>query len=68
MATARELQANLFGKSIAKKRINWKKEIKLERARVIDKAIENIKKEMRTIPKEWHRGYFSAITKLELMK
>ncbi len=68
MATAKELNANLFGKHVTKQRTNWKKEVKLERSKVINEAIENIKKEMRTVPKVWHRGYFSAITVLELMK
>lgn len=49
-------------------RKNWKKELKLEKNRVIDEAIQEIRKKMRTIPKEWERGYHSAITTLELMK
>ena len=49
-------------------RKNWKKELRLERGRVIDEAITEIKNRMRTVPNEWHRGYSSAITTLELMK
>lgn len=51
-----------------KKRINWKKEVKLERCRVINEAIDMLKLELRGVPNEWKRGYYSAITKLEIMK
>lgn len=51
-----------------KPRKNWKKELRLERNRVLNEAITEIKNKMRNVPKEWHRGYFSAITTLEIMK
>lgn len=51
-----------------KKRVNWKKELKLERGRVIDEAISKIREEIRNVPEDWKRGYYSAITKLEIMK
>ena len=51
-----------------KARANWGKEIKKERNRVIDEAINKLKDERRTKPVQWHRGYNSAITTLEIMK
>lgn len=52
----------------ARKRRNWKKELKAERNKVIDEAMEAIRKNQRNIPDTWLRGYCSAITTLELMK
>lgn len=51
-----------------KSRINWKKEIRLVRNKTINEAIEKIKLEIREVPEQWHRGYYSAITQLEVMK
>ena len=53
-----------------KPRTNWKKEIKLERARVIDEAIQMLRDELRgeMMPESFKRGHYSAITKLEIMK
>ena len=51
-----------------KPRTNWKRELKLERGRVIDEAISKLRDERRTKPKEWHMGYNSAITTLEIMR
>jgi len=49
---------------------NWKKKYEEERNLVINEAIAALKNKMRdpSIPKEWHRGYNSAITTLELLK
>ena len=54
--------------TIKKPRKNSKKEFKKERNNVIDEAIRNLKVKMRSMPKQWHRGYNSAITTLEMMK
>lgn len=51
-----------------KKRTNWKMELKLERDKVINEAIEKLRDDKRVSPKSWERGYNSAITILELMK
>lgn len=51
-----------------KPRKNWKKELKAERNKVLDEAIQGIKDDRRLKPLAWHRGYNSAITKLESMK
>ena len=51
-----------------KPRINWKKEIKAERNKVIDEALKALQDKRRDVPEAWHRGYNSAITTLELMK
>ena len=53
-----------------KPRINWKKELKAERNKVIDEAIQLMRNELRkeTMPEAFKRGHYSAITKLELMK
>lgn len=51
-----------------KKRINWKKEIRMVRNRTLDEAIEKIRIEIREVPEQWRRGYYSAITQLEVMK
>ena len=52
----------------AKKRRNWKKEIKAERGRVIDEAVRVIREKQRDAPDAWQRGYNSAITTLEIMR
>ncbi len=53
-----------------KPRVNWKKELMLERGRVIDEAIQLMRDELRkeTMPEAFKRGHYSAITKLEIMK
>lgn len=51
-----------------KPRYNWRKKLKDERAAVIDEAISELRGKMRDVPVEWHRGYNSAITTLEIMK
>jgi len=69
--TAEEITKGIISrnfKTVKKARVNWKKEVKLERGRVLDEAISHIKSGMRNVPKQWHRGYFSAITKLEILK
>lgn len=55
-------------KTERKPRKNWPKEFKKERNKVIDEAIVIIRSKMRSVPIEWHRGYNSAITTLEIMK
>lgn len=57
-----------INKSPPKKRVNWKEELKRERGRVLQEAIDRIKADRRTKPIEWHRGYNSAITELEKLK
>lgn len=70
----KKLVLSLFRETFAtlrkKPRNNWKKKYEEERNLVINEAIAELKKEMRnpSVPKEWHRGYNSAITKLELLK
>ncbi len=53
-----------------KKRTNWKLELKLERERVIDEAINRIRTKLRyeRLPESFKRGHYAAITELELMK
>lgn len=51
-----------------KPRTNWKKKLKDERSAVIDEAISELRAKIRAVPAEWHRGYNSAITTLEMMK
>ena len=53
-----------------KPRTNWKKELKLERERVINEAIERIRAKLRSeyLPEGFKRGHYAAITELELMK
>lgn len=51
-----------------KKRVNWKYEIKKERNKVLNEAIDAIKQDMRSKPNQWHKGYYSAITELEKLK
>ncbi len=63
-----ELNAYLKRNMPPKKKVNWIQELKAERNRVLDEAIIKIKGEMRLKPTEWHRGYYSAITQLEIMK
>lgn len=67
-AELNEVFKNSIHKPVPKKRVNWKQELKKERGRTIDEAISLLRKEMRGIPENWKRGYYSAITKLEIMK
>ena len=59
----------LGGVKVKKKpRKNWPKEFKKERNKTLNEAITNLRLKMRSMPVEWHRGYNSAITTLEIMK
>jgi len=66
----KEINAVILGniKTEKKPRKNWPKEFKKERNKTIDEAINSLKSKMRNVPTEWHRGYNSAITTLEIMK
>lgn len=68
--TSDEINAVILGKIKTKKkpRKNWAKEFKKERNKTIDEAIAALKSKMRGVPIEWHRGYNSAITTMEIMK
>lgn len=55
-------------KTEKKPRINWRKEIKKERNRTLDEAICAMRLKIRSAPVEWRRGFYSAITTLEIMK
>lgn len=50
------------------KRTNWKLEILVERQRILDEVIENLRADRRLKPKSWHVAYNSAITAVEIMK
>lgn len=67
---ANEINAAILGniKTEKRPRKNWPKEFKKERNKTIDEAISTLKSNMRAVPTEWHRGYNSAITTLEIMK
>ena len=68
---AEDINSGILARSFpGKKKLkkNWKKELKLERGMVIDEVIAEIKNKARVVPKEWLRGYNSAITTLEKMK
>ena len=71
MPSASEIMANFKVRHANKpKRTNWKKELKLERSRVIDEAIQLMRDELRKemMSEQFKRGHYAAITKLELMK
>lgn len=50
------------------KRKSARQQVRECRERTINEAIQLMKNEIRTKPKEWHRAYFSAITHLEAMR
>ena len=50
------------------KRKTAKQQVRECRESTINEAIVKLKDEMRSKPKEWHRGYNSAITQLEIMR
>lgn len=50
------------------KRKSAKQQVKECRRETINEAIQLMKKELRTKPREWQRAYFSAITHLEIMR
>lgn len=50
------------------KRVNWRKEFKLERQRVLNEVHDALLRHKRTIPKDWERGYMSAVTTVEILK
>lgn len=71
MPSANEIMAGFKSRhSQPKKRTNWKLELKLERERVIDEAIERLRDKLRSenLPESFKRGHYAAITELELMK
>lgn len=55
-----------FGKK--KPRKSAKQQVKECREGTINEAIQLMRDELRTKPKEWQRAYYSAITHLEMMK
>ena len=54
-----------------KKRVNWKSKYRKAKeeavSEVVEYAIQELRGKIRSVPKEWHRGYFSAISTLEMM-
>ena len=71
MPSANEFMAGFKSRhSQPKKRTNWKLELKLERERVIDEAIERLREKLRSekVPESFKRGHYAAITELELMR
>lgn len=52
----------------APKRKSAKQQVKECRITTINEAIDKLKDEMRAKPKDWARGYNSAITQLEIMR
>lgn len=71
MPSANEIMTGFKSRhSKPKKRTNWKLELKLERERVIDEAIERIRRKIKSekLPESFNRGHYAAITELELMK
>jgi len=50
------------------KRKSARQQVRECRENTINEAIQLMKSELRTKPKEWHRAYFSAITHLETMR
>jgi len=51
-----------------KKRINWKKELKECRAKTLQEVRDALIAHKREIPKDWHIGYMSAVTCVEILK
>ena len=45
-----------------------KKQIKKANIKLIEKIVIELKEELRSLPKEWDRAYYSAISKLERFK
>lgn len=71
MPSANELMAGFKARhATPKKRTNWKKELKAERNRVLDEAIERIRAKLRSehLPESYKRGHYAAISELELMR
>lgn len=71
MPSANEIMAGFKSRhSQPKKRTNWKQELKNERNKVIDEAIERIRAKIRSesLPESFKRGHYAAITELEIMK
>lgn len=50
------------------KRKSAKQQVKECRRDTINEAIQLMKEELRTKPKEWQRAYYSAITHLEIIR
>ncbi len=50
------------------KRKSARQQVRECRENTINEAIQLMKNELRTKPKEWQRAYFSAITHLENMR
>lgn len=65
---AMRLTASRITKNNRKKpRINWKKEVERQKTELCKNLICSLESEIRSVPKAWHRGYYSAITRIELM-
>jgi len=74
--TAAEAMAGFNSRHAGNKpRNNWRQacvalraEVAQTREDVINEAIAKLRDEMRSKPKNWRFGYYSAITQLELIK
>ena len=51
-----------------KKRVNWKNELKECKTKTLQEVRDALIAHKRDIPKDWHIGYMSAITVLEIMQ
>lgn len=67
---AKDIHAGIIARNLQPKtrRKSAKQQVKECREATINEAISMIKDEIRNVPNEWRRGYYSAITKLEMMK
>lgn len=55
-------------KTIKKKRTNWKKELKECRAKTLQEVRDALIAHKRDITRDWHIGYMSAVTVVEIMQ
>jgi hypothetical protein len=51
-----------------KKRTNWKKELKECRAKTLQEVRDALIAHKRDITRDWHIGYMSAVTVVEIMQ
>lgn len=51
-----------------KPRVNWKKELKECRAKTLQEVIDALIAHKRDIHRDWHIGYMSAVTVVEIMQ
>lgn len=70
MSTAAQIMADFKARHAApkKKRVSAKQQVRNARAELLEEMLAEMRNKKRTIPKEWERGFLSAMSVVEMKK